>query len=459
MSSLLTSPLLGATLAALAAFAPVAPDARAEIAPALLDFREVVRDAKDKVFPAVLYVKCRREALERGRQATAEVAGSGVIISPDGLALSNWHVVEKALEVRCLLSDGRAMDATILGTDKSTDLALLQLHLPEDGAALPYAELGDSRLLTEGDFVMAMGAPWGLNRSVSLGVVSCVDRYLPAASEYSLWLQTDASISPGNSGGPLVNTDGEVIGINTRGAIIGGDLGFAVPSETILELLPHFRQRGEVEWAWTGLQLQPLRDFERNTYFDAEEGVVVAGTDPDSPARRAGVLTGDRIVALNGTRITALTAEGLPGIRRKFGLLPPGELLQIELLRGEQPMEISFAPRVKGTVEGDQLALPRWDMTVRTINQFANPGLYFHRQDGIFLYGIRRPGNAQNAGFSSRDILLEIEGQPVQTLEDVQRIHQNAIEQIDERHRLRFTVLRNGLRREIVLDFSRDFER
>jgi hypothetical protein len=123
-----------------------------------LDFREVIRGAKDKVFPAVVYIKCLQENMESGRKVSVEVAGSGVLISAKGEVLTNWHVVEKAADVRCLLLDGRAMDAKVVGSDKDTDLALLQLQLPKDASPLPYAALGDSDRLKEGDFVMAMGA-------------------------------------------------------------------------------------------------------------------------------------------------------------------------------------------------------------------------------------------------------------------------------------------------------------
>lgn len=433
--------------------------AGADAMPALLDFRDVIREAREEVFPAVVYIKCRREALERGRRATAEAAGSGVIISESGLVLSNWHVVDKAIEVRCLLSDGRAFNATVLGTDQTTDLALLQLELPDETALLPYARLGDSTRLNEGDFVMAMGAPWGMNRSVSLGIIACADRYLPGSSEYSLWLQTDASISPGNSGGPLVNTEGEIVGINTLAILIGGDLGFAVPSETIAALLPRMKERGEVEWTWTGLQLQPLRDFDRNTYFDADAGVIVAETDADSPAQLAGLRGGDRIVSVNGEPVTALTAEDLPAIRRHLGLLPQEEPIVFEVVRGEDYRTVEVQPREKGRVEGDQIALPRWDMTVKAINQFATPDLYFHRREGVFLYGVRRPGNAMASGFQMRDVILEIDGRPISSIDEVKEIHTRAIESLHERPRMRFTVLRNGVRRQIVLDFSRDYDR
>lgn len=425
----------------------------------LVDFRDVIREAKQRVFPAVVYVKCLRESLEEGRRATAEATGSGAVISADGLVLSNWHVVDKALQVRCLLSDGRAYDATVLGTDKMTDLALLQLHLPEGDAPVPYATMGDSTQLTEGDFVMAMGAPWGLNRSVSIGIISCSDRYLPQQSEYSHWLQTDASISPGNSGGPLVNTNGELIGINTLAIRQGGDIGFAVPSETVASLLPRLQQHGEVQWTWTGLQLQPLRDFNRNIYFEADEGIIVAETAPGSPAREAGILSGDRILAINGVACTALTSEDLPAVRRMIGLLPHDEPIRIELVRRGEPLAIDLNPREKGQVEGDLVAFPRWDMTVKGINQFDTPDLFFHRREGVFLYGIRRPGNAIAAGFAPRDIIVEVDGQSVTTIEEIDQIYREAMNRIGDQSRVRFTVLRHGIMRQIVLDFSRDFER
>jgi serine protease Do len=198
---------LVACLALAAAWpALAAPDVDAG---AMLDFRRVVQQAKDKVFPAVVFIKCLRESHESGKKLTEEVSGSGVLVSAEGEVLTNWHVVDKAVDVRCLLSDGRWFDATIVGSDKDTDLAMVRLN-KKDSDEVPTARIGDSRQLREGDFVMAMGAPWGLSRSVSIGIISCTRRFLPDSSEYSLWLQTDASICPGNSGGPLVNTDGLV---------------------------------------------------------------------------------------------------------------------------------------------------------------------------------------------------------------------------------------------------------
>ena len=425
---------------------------------AALDFRQVVQSAKDKVFPAVVYIKVIRETHEAGKKISQEVAGSGVIVSPEGEVLTNWHVVDKAVQVRCLLYDSRAMDAEVVGSDKDTDLAVVRLKRP-DSNPLPCAELGDSEVLKEGDFVMAMGAPWGLSRSVSIGIVSCTHRFLPESSEYSLWLQTDASISPGNSGGPLVNTDGQVVGINTLGALMGGDMGFSVPSNTIRYILAQIREFGKVNWSRTGLQLQPLRDFDRNMYFEGTDGVIVAETDPESPARHAGLLPRDRILEVGGQPISAVTSENLPSLRRLLGLLPKGQPADIKFLRGEKVMTVQLTPREKGKVEGAELDCPRWDLTVKQINQFDNPELYFHRKEGVFIYGVKSSGNAGNADLRPKDIIVSIDGREVKTLDDVKKIHAEAIENVRKQHRIVFSVLRNGLLRQMVLDFSRDYEK
>jgi S1-C subfamily serine protease len=426
---------------------------------AKLDFREVIKTAKDKVFPAVVFIRVVKESFERGKKTSFEVGGSGVIISPTGELLTNWHVVDKAVQVRCLLSDGRAMDAKVVGTDKDTDLAVVQLNLPKGTTAVPYAALGDSTQLKEGDFVMAMGAPWGLARSVSIGIVACTRRFLPDHSEYSLWLQTDASISPGNSGGPLVNTSGEVIGITALGVMQGGDMGFAIPAETIGHITSQIRDHGRVDWSWTGIQLQPIRDFNRNTYFEATEGVIVAGTDPESPARRAGLQPRDRIVRINDKAVNGITDENLPAIRRELGLLPKGKPAKFEIVRDGKPLTVEITPREKGKVEGEELDCPRWDFTAKTINQFDNPDLYFHRNKGVFVYGIKNPGNAEAAGLRTEDIILSIDGKEVTTLDEVKEIHKTALDNLKTKHRTVFSVLRDGLLRQIVLDFSRDYEK
>ena len=307
---------------------------------------------------------------------------------------------------------------------------------------------------------MAMGAPFGLARSVSIGIISCTKRYLPNASEYSSWLQTDASISPGNSGGPLVNTHGEVVGINTRGiAYGGGDTGFAVPIEVAREVAGQIRSHGRMDWSWTGLQLQPLKDFDRNIYFPEEEGVMVSETDPDSPARRAGIQHGDRLLKVNGERINGLTQEDIPAVNRRLGLLPKDKQVKVELVRQGKTLTVEFAPRAKGKTEGDQLDCPRWDFTVKAINQFDTPDLYFQRPEGVFVFGVKYPGNAAQSGLMQRDIIARIDQKDVKTLDDVKAVHAEALAKVQTKPRAVSTVLRIGELRQIVLNFAREHQK
>jgi serine protease Do len=423
------------------------------------DYRAIVRAAKDKIFPALVFIKCIRESHESGKKISEEVSGSGVLISATGEVVTNWHVVDKASEVRCLLLDDQALTATIVGIDKDTDLALIRLKLPANAKPLPFAVFAPSDKLTEGDFAMACGAPWGLSRSVSSGIISCMRRYLPEHSEYSLWLQTDASISPGNSGGPLVNIDGQIIGINTRGIMSGGEVNFAIPAETVKRVVEQIRASGSVKWSWTGLQLQPLRDFNKNMYFDAPDGVIVASADPESPAKRSGLQPKDRIVKINGQTITAVTEEDLPAIRRLLGQLPLNKPAELDVVRDNKPLAVSLTPREKGKVEGEEQDCPRWDMTLKTINQFDNEDLYYYREKGVFIFGVKHPGNGSNGGFQRNDIIVKVDGKEVTTLAEIKAMHAETLKNIKAKPRIVFSILRNGLTKQMVLDIERDYEK
>lgn len=421
------------------------------------DFRQIVQSAKKKVFPAVVFIKVVSENYDAGRKQTQDSSGSGVIISADGQVLTNWHVIDNAVEIRCLLEDGRAYRAEIIGSDKDVDVALLQLKVKEGDPPLSFAQLGDSEKLAEGDFVMAMGAPWGLSRSVSIGIISCTRRYLDKVSEYNLFLQTDASISPGNSGGPLVDTDGLVVGLNTRGSTQGGDMGFAVPSSTLKLMVPRLKEHKSGHWSYTGLSLQPLRDFTRDMYFEGKEGVIVAEAEPGSPAEEAGFKTRDRIIEINGEPVAALTDEDLPALRAMIALLTPDVPVKLLVRRGESMEELTLTPRLKGKTRGDQFDFPRWDFTAAAINQFDNPGLFFYRKKGVFVRGVKVPGNASSSGLQENDIILKVGSAEVETLDQLKTEHAKAIEKVETEHRILFTVMRNGMIRQVVVDFSRDF--
>lgn len=422
------------------------------------DFRQIVQAAKGKVFPSVVFIRVVSENYESGRKQNVEATGSGVLISNDGRVLTNWHVVDNATEIRCLLFDGRACKASVVGSDKDVDVALLQLdHKPDE--TFPFATIGDSAKLAEGDFVMAMGAPWGMSRSVSIGIISCTRRFLPEGSEYSLFLQTDASISPGNSGGPLVDTSGQVIGLNTRASLQGGDLGFAIPATTLKLMVPRLAEHHGGNWTYTGLILQPLRDFTRDMYFDGNEGVIVAQAEPGSPAAEAGVQTRDRLLRVNNTPLTALTDEDLPAVRQALALLPQDQPATLQIRRGDKEQTLTLNPRAKGKTRGDQHDFPRWDFTAATINQFDNPDLYFYRNKGVFIRGARQPGNAMQSGLQVNDILVRVGQSEVSSLDELETAHQKALGNVQADHKVLLTILRNGMMRQIVLDFSRDYSK
>lgn len=430
-------------------------DAMPQILEASVDFAATIERAKENVQPAVLYVQCITESTKRGKLSADTVSGSAFVISPDGEFITNWHVVDKATSVRCMLSDGRNFEAEVLGSDKSMDIALCRLKLKE-GETVPYTKFGDSTKLTEGSFVIALGAPWGLNRSLTFGTVSCARRYLDGHSEYVLWIQTDANIGPGNSGGPLVNTQGEVIGINALGTFIGvADFGFAIPAESAKVIIKQLREHGKVNWSWSGLLLQPLRDFQRDMYFDATNGVIVSGTAPDSPARAAGFLPSDRVERVNGTPVNVITDEDLPDVRMMFGLLPETDDILCDIVRGGEPMQIVIKPNAKGAVEGKERDFPRWDFSAKEINQFETPDLFFRMNKGVYVFACKDSGNAERV-LAPNDIIVSVNGQPIETLADLAEAHKKAIDNIGTSHKAMFNLIRNGRNFRAVMDFLKD---
>ena len=421
-------------------------------------FRGVILEAKQKVFPTLAYIRVVREALEGGKNEKQVVSGSGVVISPNGELLTNHHVVDKATEIRCQLSDGTAYTAKVLGSDKDLDVALLKLDCPSNTPPFAAATLAPDPV-TVGDVVLAMGAPWGLARSVTMGIISCTDRYLEGCGQYTLWYQTDAAIAPGNSGGPLIDTHGRVVGLNTLGSLFGGQ-AFTIPSPTILEVLPRLREHGNAHWAWFGLNLQPLHDFNHDMYFPESNGVVVAGTDAGSPARKAGLLPNDRIVAVDGAPVTVVNSEDLPAFNRRLGRLAFDKEVAFTVVRGGQERTFRFAPTEKGRVEGAQKAFERWGFTAKEINRFDTPDLAFFAEDGgLFVSAVAWDGNAWSSGLKEKDVIVSWNGKPVKTLDALSAIYDEALKALPDRSRANIEVLRRGRKVQIVLNYLEDTEK
>jgi serine protease Do len=425
------------------------------------DFRRIIEAAKARVYPALIFVKPIREEFSGGEQRRQEVFGSGVIISPDGLAVTNHHVIDQAVEIQVVLSDKRQLPAEIVGKDAETDLALLRLKGLQPQESLPYAPFADSNLVQSGDFVMALGSPFGFARSVSLGIVSNTERYLGFESKhiYNNFIQTDAAINPGNSGGPLVDIEGQIVGINTLGIQGGQGLGFSIPSNVVTDIVQRLRTTNRVDRAWTGLQLQPLIDFNSNTIIQSESGVLVRDVEKDSPSVAAGVRPGDLLIEVNGKPLTAKYVEDLPALRRELADLPVGELAKLTLLRGTTIVPAEVKPVLAGTIDGADFSCKRWNLTVKDFNEFSEPDLYFYEKGGVFVNGVRIPGNAQKAGLRRRDILLKIDGRDVKTVADVQRIYNELIADTKRPTKVLLDVRRGQFRQLIALDYKEDYSK
>jgi len=425
------------------------------------NFQEIIERAKQKVFPALVFIKPIVEEFETGEKKKQEVFGSGVIISPDGLVVTNNHVVEKAVKVNCVLFDKDQVPAQILGRDPDTDLALLKLDVPPKKMPLPYGEFADSDKVTEGDFVMALGSPFGFTRSISLGIVSNTQRYIGFKTQYkyNTWLQTDAAINPGNSGGPLVNIDGKIIGINTLGLFIAESVGFAIPSNVAKEIARRLKEQGKVQRAWCGIELQPLKDFFTNTFTEAERGVLISDIEENSPAQAAGIRKGDILLTVGGMQVNGTYAEDLPKIRWYMADLPTDKPVAFKVLRDGKETSVSVTLEWKGKVEGEDFDCRRWNMTVKEINKHKSPDLYFYRKEGVYVQGVRYPGNAQYVGIQKNDILLSVDRKEVATLKDIETAYKTIVADGTREKKVFLEVLRSGYKKWIVLDYTKDYEK
>ena len=221
---------------------------------------------------------------------------------------------------------------------------------------------------------------------------------------------------------------GRVIGINSLASLLGGNLAFAIPADTVLFVADRLRRDGRVIRAWTGLRLQPLRDFEKNIFYEGDRGVLVAGVDPGSPADLAGIGAGQLILSVNGWDTNGLNHEDIPAINQRLSELPIGKRAEVFLApdareESRESFLVELTPGEKGDAEGGDFDCRRWNITVKAINEFANPILHFFRPAGVFIQGVKIPGNAATAGLRSGDIILEIDGRPVEDLETCRKLY------------------------------------
>ncbi len=347
--------------------------------------------------------------------------GSGFIIDPKGVVITNNHVVEGAVLIRVRLDDGRAFDAEVVGRDPLTDVAVIRLKGRFD--ALPSVKLGDSSALRPGDWVVAIGNPFGLAQSVSAGIISALDRNI-GASRFDQFLQTDAAINPGNSGGPLFNLRGEVIGMNT--AIIGAatGIGFAVPSNLVKAILPQLQATGHVTRGWLGVTIQAVTPaLAKGLGLPSGEGALVNGVNEGSPAQKAGLREEDVIVGIDGEKVTSSSS-----LLRSVALKRPESQVTLSVLRGGKPLELKVRLGVRPDLEnvGDLDKKPgegsdsrkRLGMSVQEVDPRLAESSGLPRQ-GALVVEVQPGSPADLAGLQRGMVVVEVNRKPIRSRDEL----------------------------------------
>ncbi|MDD5628250.1 MAG: trypsin-like peptidase domain-containing protein [Elusimicrobia bacterium] len=418
------------------------------------DLQDRILLARRAVLPKTVYIHVVARDYDEGKAKRALWTGSGVIISSDGYVATNAHVLEQAQRVRVMLSDSRAYEGRVVGTDPDTDLGLLRLDLPAGQGPLPAAAFAEPGALAAGDFVLAVGSPFGLSRSVSFGIVNNPAQSLGDEGLYN-WIQTDAAINPGNSGGPLVDLEGRVVGINTLG-IGGAGLGFAIPSDVAQDILARLKSGGRVARSSLGLSLQALRDFDRDSYAPGERGVLVVGAEPGSPAAAAGLRPGDFLVSVNGQALGALYPEDLPAVRRRLADLPAGRPAALAALRGGRLLELTAVPkpRAPAAPSQEQFDAEEWMLTAKAVREDEESLEGYLRPGGCYVLGVAERGNAARSGLKSQDIILAVDGTAVGSLAELRQAYWRSLAKPAAERLILVSVLRHGRPFQVALDYS-----
>jgi serine protease Do len=343
--------------------------------------------------------------------------GSGVIVSSDGYILTNNHVVGHADEIHVTLLDKREFTAKVIGKDPKTDLALIKIDTKQP---LPSASLGDSEQTEVGDWVVAIGSPFGFNLTVTSGIVSAKGRAL--GGNYDNFIQTDASINPGNSGGPLFNTDGQVIGINTAiysstGSNAG--IGFAIPIDIAKSVMEQLKDRGRVVRGWIGVEIQEVTPALAKSFgLAAPTGALVAGVQKDGPAGKAGVQRGDIIIKFNGE--TVHDEHELPEMVASTSLK---KSVPIEVIRGDKHVTLNATieelkdAQVASAKDSEEPGTS-WGMQVQDITPEIAAQLHTPNAKGVVIRNVRPDSSAAEAGLQAGDMVLEIDHKKVGSADD-----------------------------------------
>ena len=346
----------------------------------------------------------------RRRRPESRSSGSGVIVDPNGYILTNNHVIENAAEIIVRLSDARKFTAKLVGRDPKTDLAVLKVEAP---APLPVADLGDSEALRIGQWAIAIGNPFGLDRTVTVGIVSATARTRVGVATYENFIQTDASINPGNSGGPLLNLDGRVIGVNTAIVAAGQGIGFAIPINMAKEIMKQLIADGRVVRGWLGIMIQDVtEELAKGFGVGERDGVLVGGVMPGGPAETAGLRIGDIIVEFDGMPI-----RETPDLQRRVASVAPGRPTDLVVLRDGQRVPLRAAI---GEMPSDDPVVATalddiWGFRVEPVPPEIAQRMPPQSSVGVAVVDVDSGSPAEAAGLRRGDIILEIDGRALDT--------------------------------------------
>jgi serine protease Do len=404
---------------------------------------QAVVDVTKHIFPAVVRLDVAQETYAQGKRTLQRGIGSGVIIDDVGHVLTNYHVAGRASEIYVTLENKERVPAKLIGDDHWTDLAIVQMDMDtikSKNIPFSYAPLGESNTIVTGQDVMAVGTPFGLARTMTLGVVSnsertfypdrmTIDEY--ETGDFSNWIQMDTPINPGNSGGPLVDLTGKVIGINTRGG--GQNLNFAIPIDTAKQVINAILasatedKLGHVDRSDLGLDLKPLQDLETYYDIDINKGVLVNSVEPNSPAAKAGVKTQDILLRVNDIATNVRFPEEVAPARKLIADLPIGSDVVLSIKRGHEMLELHAKTQKLESAVGEEKELKDWGTSVRDVTRkYANENR-LDTDEGVVVTTLNPGYPGEKAELTSGDVILSVDGKPATDLDEFMSLYKKTV--------------------------------
>ena len=388
-----------------------------------------------QLLDSVVRIDVQEAVFDQGTRRFEASIGSGVLLSADGLILTNAHVASpKAVEIDITLANLERVGARLVGWDHWTDLALLRLDMDDvrrRHLSFAHAEFGDSEKIFPGETVYAVGTPYGLARTVTRGIISNTQRYFEGDLDidgyetgmFNNWLQTDAAINPGNSGGPLVTDDGRVVGITSRSYLGANNLGFAIPVNVAKVVVAGLVRSGAISRSYIGVQPTALQDLEHFYSLALNTGALLGNIDAGSPAARAGLKVGDILLDVNGRKVVGRFPEQLPPIQNFIASQPVGSTLALTVKRGPKTMTFAVGTEERESSVGEEQAFESWGLSVRKVSRAFARENRLPDATGVMVIGVRSGFPADVSGLAAGDVITSINRQPVTSLAVISAAH------------------------------------